>query len=1206
MRPHLNITGKLVLFVVGLLLVKGLLTIVWVSGQMHNELVSRELDDLAHDVRLASLDLSQHIDEVRRRALALTDVPPIQGIIRARDNDGTDPADDSTDEQWRYRLESIFRSILSANPDILQLRYIGVADDGLELVRVDRESAGSPIRVVPASGLQQKGSREYLQDSFRATVGTVLLSKIELNREFGRVSEPHQPVIRAVTPIYDESGSLFGAIVLNYDMGAAFARATRDLPPSRSFYIANRDGDFLVHPDPSLTFGFDLGRRHRVVDEFPDLDLDARSMHQEHQATGVLQTRQGKRLAIAYEQESINPLNPSRDLFLLTTTDYATLVSAPNRLIRTTVIGALGFLAIAIAIGTLVARRFSKPIRELARTAARIADGELGARARVRATDEVGELSEAFNGMAESLQLKQEALEDRAAGLETRMAAIVNTAIDAIITTREDGTIESCNPATEMVFGHRAADIIGRPIGAIIPSIETFARRGNRNRELFGSRPDGSLFPIDLSINEVRLDDEVLFTGIARDISETRRIHKALREAKEGADAANLAKSDFLAVMSHELRTPLNGVIGMTELLLGTELNDKQRHHATLAKLSADTLLSLINDILDFSKIEAGKVELEAIDFDLRQAVEAVATSIAPRAEEKGLELVAFVDPRLNPMRCGDPGRIQQVLLNLASNAIKFTESGEVVIEVRPERQAGRDPHIRVSIHDTGIGIPPDRVDALFHPFAQVDASTTRKFGGTGLGLAICRHLVELMDGEIGVESSPGNGSTFWFTCRLPCQDEASHERQEPDLSGSRVLVVDDNETNRTLLCEHLAALGIEHAAASGPEEALRVLAEHSRLNHPFSVAFLDMNMPGMNGVELARAIKADPEIDSVALILLGSSTAMDGELLSSVGFRCWLSKPIRQSQVTEYIERATAPVEAATAHIPEPVEPESETDLEGVLVLVAEDDAVSREVVSCLLNEAGCVYTAAPNGRIALDEALTGRFDVALLDCQMPEMDGFEAVRHIREHEAMSGGLSRRGTRLPIAALTANAVKGDRERCIAAGMDNYLAKPLTTKRLYDMLHLLLRLGADSEAPLEKDPEPVTRADTPEIDVEELLTRWVGMHDLVHRVLTRFETQAPEAIAGLESAVADADADRTRELAHTLKGAAGYAGAHRVQQVAATLERLGEQARMDTAIDELQTLREAVERCIEALPGAHRLVDQASRSPPPAEPGSDQ
>jgi len=558
----------------------------------------------------------------------------------------------------------------------------------------------------------------------------------------------------------------------------------------------------------------------------------------------------------------------------------------------------------------------------------------------------------------------------------------------------------------------------------------------------------------------------VRIVGTHQDISQQRRQEKALSEAREIADAANKAKSEFLATMSHELRTPLNGVIGMTELLLGTELNSQQRRYAWLAKSSGDALLALINDILDFSKIEAGRLELESTEFDLRYAVESVAAAFASRAERKGLELVAGVHPDVPSLVHGDPGRFQQILNNLTNNAIKFTDQGEIVIRGTLESQTDQDATVRFTVTDTGIGVPPDRMGRLFESFSQVDASTTRKYGGSGLGLAICKRLVDLMGGQIGVLSEPGKGSTFWFTVTLEKQVSPSGQPRTilADLRDLRVLAVDDNATNREILCEQLSCWQIEHASAAGGPEAVAVLREAVQSGRPFGLAILDMHMPGMDGLQLAQAIKADPALrDTILLLLTSLQSSHDEVLLRSKGFSGWLAKPVRQSQlldaITEAVAVAVAPVpkERAAVELAELAGVRAATF--GARILLAEDHEISQEVATGVLQRAGYSCDLAVDGQAALEAVLAREYDLVLMDCQMPRLDGLSATRAIREAEAagrlygsQGSGTRVRNRRLPIIALTANATNDAQQRCLDAGMDDYISKPLNPEKLVGLI----------------------------------------------------------------------------------------------------------------------------------------------------------
>ncbi len=568
-------------------------------------------------------------------------------------------------------------------------------------------------------------------------------------------------------------------------------------------------------------------------------------------------------------------------------------------------------------------------------------------------------------------------------------------------------------------------------------------------------RKDGSVYWADIRLVSIRdaAGNLIGVQGISRDINERKELEHALRNAKDAAEAADRAKGDFLAVMSHEIRTPMNAVIGMTGLLLDTELTTEQRDYAHTVRSSGEMLLSIINDILDFSKIEAGKLELELGDFDVRQMVEEALELLASRAQEKGLELAAAVSDDVPVALHGDAGRLRQVLINLVTNAVKFTERGEVVVRVDVEAGTAESVVLRCEVRDTGVGVSTDDTERLFEPFAQADSSTTRRYGGTGLGLAISKRLVEAMGGGIGVRSAPGTGSTFWFTARLAAP-AAAVPSSEPDidLRGLRVLIVDDNATNRTILERLLQSRGVvTDSAASGPEaiERLRAAAGDGTTPH---VAVVDLQMPDMDGLQLARAIKADPALADIGLVLLASMIwAGQRATATETGIAATLTKPVRRASLFDCLARFTgAPARARLAVAERPAAARA-----GSRILVVEDNIVNQRVAVRMLEKLGYRADVAGNGREALDALKRIAYDLIFMDCQMPEMDGFEASRAIRAREAQAGAAAPL-TRVPIIAMTANALQGDRERCLVAGMDDYLAKPVTGEALARMLNTWL------------------------------------------------------------------------------------------------------------------------------------------------------
>ncbi|MCE9535627.1 MAG: response regulator, partial [Nitrospirae bacterium] len=536
-----------------------------------------------------------------------------------------------------------------------------------------------------------------------------------------------------------------------------------------------------------------------------------------------------------------------------------------------------------------------------------------------------------------------------------------------------------------------------------------------------------------------------------------------LVKAKDAAEAASVAKSQFLANMSHEIRTPMNGVLGMAELLLNSALTDKQRHLADSVHRSGTALLSIINDILDFSKIEAGKLELEHIEFGFRDTVEEAVDLFAEPAWKKGLELTCFLPDDIPDNVIGDPVRLRQILLNLVGNAIKFSQRGEVKVSMQVLAQDATTLRLKCEVIDSGIGIAPQAQAQLFTAFSQADGSTTRRFGGTGLGLAIVKQLVQLMGGEVGIASTPGQGSTFWFTLQLGCA--APRDRllstQDRFLRGARILIVDDHATNRFILNSQLASWGAETFCADSGLAALAFLNQQEQDRTPIDLALLDIHMPDMDGLMLADAIKSNAATRHVDLLALSSiDSRPEGEGAGQGRFMAWLRKPVRQSLLRDCLRRwhrgapAKQPMDRAI-----PIAP---TRVTGRALLV-EDNPVNREVAMGMLELLGYQVDCAENGQQALEIAATGTYDVVLMDCQMPIMDGFTATAHIREREQQ-----RQHARIPIIALTANAMEGDRERCLTVGMDDYLSKPFTQQSLSDILvrWCSLRTQSQPEAPV--------------------------------------------------------------------------------------------------------------------------------------------
>ncbi len=761
---------------------------------------------------------------------------------------------------------------------------------------------------------------------------------------------------------------------------------------------------------------------------------------------------------------------------------------------------------------------------------------------------------------------------------EERTRAILEAAGDAFVSMDATGVITGWNAQAEATFGWPRSEVMGLQLTETIvpPEYRAAHRRGlrrfletgqgpilNQRIEMPAKRRDGEEFPAELVVWAVRSGEAWDFNAFVRDITERKRTEQALAEAKEQAMEASQLKSEFLANMSHEIRTPLNGVIGMTDLLLGTAMDAEQRDHVETIQSSGEVLMSLLNDILDLSKIEAGKLDIEVVDLDPRAVVEEVAQLLAKPAGDKGLELATFVDPQLPAMLAGDPTRLRQVLLNLVGNAVKFTEVGEVVVTARQVEQAGGVVTVRFEVRDTGPGIPPSERGRLFESFSQADASTTRRHGGTGLGLAISKQLVRLMGGEIGVDSEVGHGTTFWFTARLETRPDASPAQPTPAppevLPGLRVLVVDDTSSSRTLLEETLRAWGMAATCVTEGEQALAMLEEATRRGTPYQVAILDHHMAGLTGLELARAIAAHPGIAAPHLVLL-TSTAQRGEAEAAreAGVHALLAKPVRQSALGACLAQA---VGAATTMDDSPSGPEpAPATTAATTVLVVDDNAVNRKVAAHMLERLGHEVDLACNGREAVEAASRKRYGAVLMDCQMPEMDGFEATREIRRRE---GGRCR----TPVIAMTAGAMRSEQDSCRAAGMDDYVAKPMVTQDLEAALARCLGSGPGpgAAAGADRDPEPADQGSAPagpasrEQEVVEearwAMLRRLGADSVLEEVVRSFFADADDSVASMREALARGDVSGVRQGAHFLAGSSGNLGASRLHQVSSRLER---------------------------------------------------
>jgi len=778
----------------------------------------------------------------------------------------------------------------------------------------------------------------------------------------------------------------------------------------------------------------------------------------------------------------------------------------------------------------------------------------------------------------------------REVALKRRYEELFENANDIVFTTDLEGKVTSINRATESVTGYGRQEVLGENILNFVAAEYREAADLMFRRKLREDTPttysieivakDGRRIPLEVN-SRLIFEDGIRagVQGIARDISERKRIEMEHREAQEAAEAANRAKSEFLANMSHEIRTPLNGVLGMTELALSTRLNEEQREYLTLAKTSGETLLTVINDILDFSKIEAGRLDINPIEFDLRDSLGDTLKTISLRAHEKGLELALHVAPDVPYRVQGDPSRLRQIVVNLVGNAIKFTDQGEVVLRVMAESQTENEIILHFIVADTGIGIPSSKQQMIFAPFTQADSSATRRYGGTGLGLTISFQLTELMGGRLWVESTEGKGSCFHFTiCFQPATSEV--EDLPPsgsiNLQGLPTLVVDDNATNQRLLDELLSNWGMKPAMADGGWTGLAAMRQEKAAGKPFALVLIDALMPDMDGFTLAEHIKEDPELSLATIMMLTSGGHRgDAARCRQLGIAAYLHKPVKERDLLQAVLLALSPRRSRSRDAELITQHTLRQERRQLRILLTEDDMVNRQLAEHLLKKFGHQVTSVSDGRKAVEAVRTlgfDSFDVVLMDVQMPEMDGLEATAAIRALETGSPH------RLPIIAMTAHAMKGDRARFLQAGMDGYIPKPVQILELVNVIEQTVPKSQEAapEHPAKPAPQEI-------IDWKRGLASVDGDSELFHDLLRIFANEAPLTMGKLRAAVKLKDPAAIRLSAHTLRGSVANFGAGDAVQAALRLEAMAEKGDMRQVAKSFRNLELEIQRVLDAI-----------------------
>ncbi len=854
--------------------------------------------------------------------------------------------------------------------------------------------------------------------------------------------------------------------------------------------------------------------------------------------------------------------------------------------VKAIILTSLVLLVIGISLSFWVARRMIRPIRQLSQFASIIGKGKYDFEISTKRKDEIGDLLDAFGQMGKDLQ--------RTTVSKEYVESIINNMTDSLTVVTPSGVISGVNQATCDLLGYGENELIGKPFEFLFPdsmnnkSASIMGRLKNEHTiagmDIFFETDQGKQIPVNFS-GSVMASKNGEVTGIvcvAQDITERLAARKQLEEAKEAAESAIQAKTQFLTSMSHEIRTPMNGVLGMTELLLETDLTEKQRNFAGMVRKSGELLLSIINDILYFSNIESKKMQLERIDFNLRKTVEDTVELLAESAFSKELDLTLLIENDIPAVVGGDPTRLQQIVLNLTGNAIKFTDQGEVGVRVATSDKTADGMTIRFEIRDTGIGIDSEIQDTLFDSFSQADNSTNRKYGGTGLGLAICKRLVTLMGGEIGLHSNPGEGTRFWFTIKFTKQ--AGNEKEAvyapPDLDHCKLLIAEPNDSTIENLDCYLNARNVETDHIKTGSEALRKLNQALSEENPFDILIINQILEDMPGLELAKNIRHDERLYATKIILMTPVNIPDKREIWISGY---LAKPVRRDMLFDCLVSVMndKPHKRPAAHTI------SDTHFEkhGAKILLAEDNKINQEVAKNMLTKLGIEVDLVKNGEEAVDAAFRNSYDLILMDCQMPKMDGYEATQQIRVQErALS---SKDNLSITIIALTAHALPGDRERCLAVGMDDYLSKPFTKKDLRNTLGKWLGNTVTCTVPDTASESGISNHSESPLDETVLYNisalQQEGMPDILSELIEIYLKESENLIQTLSHSMEHNDAEGIGRSSHSLKSSSGNMGAMALAELCKDMEKKGRRQMTEHAVDDYNQIIEEYQRVQSAL-----------------------
>lgn len=1148
------------------------------------------METLAKELGSTNIEIS---NDVKSDVRFLSSLPPIQGIIRAQYNNGIDPLDEDSEQVWRRRLEQIFESFIVSRPNYAQVRYIGLADYGRELVRVDRTANGA--KIIREPHLQEKGHRDYVTRVSKLQPGEIYVSNINLNREHGVIVEPYEPTRRYATPVFDSAGQVFGLIVINLNVAKRIERineVSRELfsDDNARALIVDSKGYYLFHPNRDKTFGFEFAKDNFWFDDFSGLDKNIQTSEKTLISGKTLSAINGDEFYTAYFPMDIDEVADAKlgVVFAIPPFSSKDMLASTRYLV---VVFSTAVVAIFLFLFFSIFFRQSRSLRRLAGSAKEIAEGNYQVDLPKFTDDAMASLAQGFRYLQDSVRER----ESRLKRSEQRARHILNSIPMGILLIDSQGMIRSSNRTacdllqyedSELVELRGLDNVFGSDFEKVFYKIRELIEvdiTPTKLYEFMAMPRQGEPFNAEVSFSSVDYTGKRYILTTFSNITDRKKAQEKLLEYRAKLEETIRlrekelkAKGEFMANMSHEIRTPMTAILGLLDIVRGTDLSEKQRQYIYQIYESSRALLTIINDILDLSKIEAGKIELVKAPFSLLRVSENVTDLFSPSAELKGVETFLNYDPEITYQVIGDGPRLTQVLSNLVGNAVKFTSEGEIVLGVECLEVRGGHIRVRFYVTDTGIGMDASTLDRLFEAFEQADSATTRVYGGSGLGLTISSNLIELMGGKLEAETKVGSGSRFWFDLEFEMSTQ-------PEISvglvgdlNRRVLVVDDQEISCEVLSEMLCHWGCDVVTASNGQEGLVLFERAAEEGYPFSIVITDTHVPGMDGYQLAQRII---EFSKSLGLVIDTPVLMIGEIQRSELFKNsrtvtgveLLNKPVTMSKLLNTLSNL-----GVISMVKDERDSRDWKDLEQILltklsqnpgkakILLVEDNETNQMVVKELLSKFPLEIECAENGAVGVEKVRENHYDLVLMDLQMPKMDGFQATEIIR-------GLKSK-EELPILALSAASFMEDINKAILAGMNEHLMKPIDIRQLYQALIKWLfspagqgkdeEVGASAVAASVSEPEVTVSQDKNAVlerirndsnfDLSVTLISVLGEQGFL-RLVDTFKSEFSGTVSQWRESP-DWDGDKKRLVAHSIKGASQSIGAVALKELAETVE----------------------------------------------------